>query len=271
MPCFSIKKNIPVLYNHCHANMSYNFKSTDSEEKYIENKKKYGESWYYHDKKIDYTYNSWGYRTKEFKKLKKDYILTFGCSFTEGNGLSTEDLWVNLLANKLGYDSFNLASEATGIDFQFYNTVLFSNFLSKNGKLPKAVIYQWPFETRSGFFMHRKDIINFDTFSHHYEIGDESKLYDDYYKWYSQSFITDGAEKYKHTNIYITACNNLWKSMNIPVINWTYEKNILPKNSFVKIHTILDKSKIYARDCCHNGHLGQQKVAENLYNILQKI
>jgi len=46
-----------------------------------------------YDKPISYNFNSKGYRTKEIEDLQKDFILTFGCSYTQGIGLAKEDMW----------------------------------------------------------------------------------------------------------------------------------------------------------------------------------
>ena len=89
---------------------------------------------YYYNKKIEYKYNSWGYRTKEFKDLEDDYILIFGCSFTEGIGLYYDDMWATKLSKELKLDVFNIGMGGTGVDFQFYNTTLIHNHIIKNNK-----------------------------------------------------------------------------------------------------------------------------------------
>ena len=119
-----ISENCPVIENILQSNKTMDFNSTDNQDLYIENKKKLGNEWYYYDKKIEYKYNSWGYRCKEFDDLNDDYILIFGCSFTEGIGLGRSDMWTTKLGKKTGLDIFNLGMGGTGVDFQFYNTTL---------------------------------------------------------------------------------------------------------------------------------------------------
>ena len=101
-------KDIPVIHLPLKSNKVLKFTQTDSEEKFYQNREKFGVDWYYYDKQIDYKYNSWGYRTKEFSELNDDYILVFGCSFTEGIGLNYDDTWASKLGKKLNLDVFNL-------------------------------------------------------------------------------------------------------------------------------------------------------------------
>lgn len=75
-----ISKNVPVIQNIAQSNKTFKFSSTDNEESFLVNKKILGEEWEYFNKEIEYNYNSWGYRTKEFDQLKDDYMIVFGLS-----------------------------------------------------------------------------------------------------------------------------------------------------------------------------------------------
>jgi hypothetical protein len=96
-----ISKECPIIENVIQSNKTMDFNISDDEKMYLKNKKELGKEWYYYDKKIEYKYNSWGYRTKEFDDVNEDYILTFGCSFTEGIGLDYNDMWSTKLSKKL--------------------------------------------------------------------------------------------------------------------------------------------------------------------------
>jgi hypothetical protein len=130
--------------NYGLTNKKLYFHSTDYEELYLKNKKEKGPDWYYYDNEIEYKFNSWGYRAKEFDDLDDDYLLTFGCSYTEGVGLHYDDMWSTKLSKTLDLDIFNLGAGGTSPDFQMYNTILFFNHVLKLNKLPKLVVYQWP-------------------------------------------------------------------------------------------------------------------------------
>jgi hypothetical protein len=276
--CHRISRNSPIIEAQCQSNKILYFTSTDTEILFELNKKTQGEEWIYHNKKIEYKYNSWGYRTKEFTELSDDYILTFGCSFTEGIGLHYDDMWSTKLGKKLNLDVFNLGMGASGVDYQFYNTILFQNFILEKKKLPKLVVYQWPMSFRtSAFFKLKEDnktdlIMEF--FSPHFiEETGKKKVLNSFYDWFKDGFVNDGGDSVKQNYLYTMLCNNIWKSLNIPVINWTYDEDFENLNDEIfnlnfQIHRIYDDTMIRGRDLMHNGHLAQDlvvnKIIENL-------
>ncbi len=271
-----ISENCPIIENILQSNKTMEFNSTDNQDLYIENKKKLGNEWYYYDKKIEYKYNSWGYRCKEFDDLNDDYILTFGCSFTEGIGLDCSDMWTNKLGKKTGLDIFNLGMGGTGVDFQFYNTTLIHNYILKKNKLPKLVIYQWPFEHRTTYLFKEsivdKEVIGLLPFS----VSHESENVHYFEKWYSHGFIENEGELIKQSNIYPMVCNNIWKSMGIDVINWTWETDFTMKNkdmfsNNINLYNIIDTTNYTARDCTHNGHLSQDLVVDFLLDKISSL
>lgn len=259
----------PIIENIAQCNKTMEFNVSDDEKSYSNNKKKLGKEWYYHDKKIEYKYNSWGYRTKEFDDLNNDYILTLGCSFTEGIGLDYDDMWSTKLSKKLNLDVFNMGMGGTGVDFQFYNTTLIHNHILKKNKPPKYVIYQWPFEHRTTYSFKEsipnREIVSLIPFS----TSHESENVEYFKKWYIHGFIENEGELIKQSNIYPMVCNNIWRSMGIEVINWTWERDFtMMKNEIfdnnVKLHHIVDTTNYTARDCSHNGHLSQDLVVDFL-------
>jgi len=110
MSVFRITNEAPIIKNFGLSNQKQYFHSTDYEELYQKNRKDKGPNWYYYDSKIEYKFNSWGYRTKEFDELDEDYLLTFGCSYTEGIGLHYDDTWPIKLSKALKLDIFNLGT-----------------------------------------------------------------------------------------------------------------------------------------------------------------
>jgi hypothetical protein len=264
-----ISNYCPIIENIAQCNKTMEFNVSDNEKMYLNNKKKLGKEWYYYDKKIEYKYNSWGYRTKEFDNLNDDYILTLGCSFTEGIGLDYDDMWSTKLSKKLNLDVFNMGMGGTGVDFQFYNTTLIHNHILKKNKPPKLVIYQWPFEHRTTYSFKEsipnREIISLIPFS----TSHESENIEYFKKWYVHGFIENEGELIKQSNIYPMACNNIWRSMGIEVINWSWEEDFtMKKNEIfynnVELHHIIDTTNYTARDCSHNGHLSQDLVVDLL-------
>jgi len=119
---------------------------SDSVSRFIENKKKFGENWYYYDNKIEYTYNASGHRCKNIDDIDLDnYILTIGCSNTEGIGVHLEDSYPFILANLLNCDYYNLGLGGCGLDLVLHNLVV---WFSTVERLPKYVVIQGPSKTR---------------------------------------------------------------------------------------------------------------------------
>lgn len=65
--------------------------------------------------KIQYKFNSYGYRCEEFNNQE---ILTLGCSQTEGHGLPIDLTWPYLLSKKMNKDYINLAKGGEGAQAQ---------------------------------------------------------------------------------------------------------------------------------------------------------
>lgn len=269
-----LNKNTPIIQINYLVNTTKYFHSTDSQEKFLENKKLLGEDWYYYDVEIEYKYNSWGYRTKNFEDLYDDYIVTFGCSFTEGIGLEYKDIWPIKLGEKLNLDVFNLGMGGTGIDFQFYNTMLLHQFLiNNNKKLPKLVVYQWPHSTRVSAPFFKDDMLYFEFYSPHCKKHEGSNPYNDFIEWYYMGFVNNCGQQIFNSSLMINFANNVWKSLNVPVLNYTWENFNFKDTNSINLNVDLPifddyKRDIKARDCSHSGRFTQDVIVENLTNIL---
>jgi hypothetical protein len=276
MSTFRITNECPIIINYGLTNKKLYFHSTDYEELYLKNKKEKGPDWYYYDNEIEYKYNSWGYRTKEFDDLDKDYLLTFGCSYTEGIGLHYEDMWSTKLSKVLNLDIFNLGSGGNGADFQMYNTILFFNYVLKLNKLPKLVVYQWPEKHRSTFAFKSKEYSEIELQQFSGAIPEEwyPKNSLKYGSWYFYSYLENRGELIKNTNIHPMTVDALWKSAGVKVLHWTYSydfemmhKEFFISNNVDLIH-VIDDSNTKARDCSHNGKESQDIIIKYLLKKL---
>jgi hypothetical protein len=269
-----LNKKVPVVHVTEKSNKILDFTQVDSEDNFNLTKEKLGKDWYYYDKDIEYKYNSWGYRSKEFSDLNDDYILVFGCSFTEGIGLHYDDMWSTKLAKSLNMDVFNLSIGGSGPDVVLYNTILFHNLVLKSGKLPKYVIYQWTFENRTSYmFYHEDNLINLETFSASYPKEAYPENYKKYIDWYNEGFLVNEGELIKQSNVSTLVSHNLWKTIGIPVYHWTWKNDFNMKkfelfHNSVEVDQIEDCFEIKGRDGSHNGHLSQNIVVNK---ILEKI
>jgi hypothetical protein len=127
-------------------NQSLRFSGSDKEKTFSDNLKKLADDWHYRTAEVTYNHNSLGHRSVEPKNLNLDnYILFTGCSHTEGIGLELEKTYPYLVADTLGCDYYSLALGGSGIDAMMYNL---SVWLGKVKERPKAIVVQWPDESR---------------------------------------------------------------------------------------------------------------------------
>jgi hypothetical protein len=240
------------------ANSTLNFYSTDDEESYIKNNKSKGRSWNYYNSSIEYKFNSLGYRTKEISNLAKNFLLTFGCSYSEGVGLHQNEIWTNYLAKDLNLDLYNHAKQATGVDIQFYNAMLWK---INNFPIPKLVVVQWPNKYRKSFGLQKTDHI----FLTDYE---DSSGIDE--KWWKKRYIQDTGELEINLFFWIESFNNLWKMLGVPVLNFTWDDDVaehLIKSQYQN-HFIPINNKDKARDLQHDGPGWHFETAEKIKRLL---
>ena len=100
---------------------------------YEDRVKQRGEEWYYHPSKIEnqplYQYNDYGHRSQynlkdlSTRKLIDGYGfgIAFGCSFTEGIGLATKDIYHQVLGEMMRMPVYNCGLGACGNDVSFWN------------------------------------------------------------------------------------------------------------------------------------------------------
>jgi hypothetical protein len=230
------------------------------------------DKWYYTNKKIKYSHNEYGYRADMLSSINdSDYLLTFGCSYTYGNGLFYEDTYAYKLSDKLNLKNINLAIPGSSIKIQEYNTNLFINSFS-NVRLPKYVIYQYPHDYR----------VSLSKFNGEYlDIVTQTAMTDDYgnEEYIKKYFIENSGEKYLQDLLVPLYLNNIWKTYNIPVFHITFcdynqeYKSIFQDFEIISIndnesHQSHDGDYDYlynlARDLSHNGI----KFHDKVYNVL---
>lgn len=144
---FKIYDDRFIGYSQYHTNEE--FTGSDSEDLFQSNLKVMPANWYYRNNPVSYKRNSWGHRCKDIKDLdKNNYILSVGCSFTEGVGLEQEKTYTHVLAEKLNCDYYSLGLGGGGVDAMLHNLTMWITTIPEK---PKLVIVQWPYWGR---FMH---------------------------------------------------------------------------------------------------------------------
>ncbi len=132
-----------LLFRADSAGQIFKWNSTDSEYHYNKNKSKIDS--HYTADNVTYTYNDMGYRTINFNKLPKQFVLAFGCSYTEGVGVTDTETWPAYLERAIECAVINLGMGGTGMHFQLLNA---TQWIKNKMPLPKAVVLQIPEVTR---------------------------------------------------------------------------------------------------------------------------
>ena len=259
-------KDHPLLYFPGKAGKSLHWYCGDDKENYKEHNK---EGWHYHNTadKLEYNFNSLGYRTKELTGLNHDYILVFGCSYTEGVGLYEEEIWCNKIAQMYGLDVINLAKAGTGPDIIALNTHL---FVKNKIVLPKCVLIQWPQSSRKSFAYIEKTLfhgsqirledrnINFtsDGTEEKYEMMDSN--------WYHKRWAHEQGQMNYENLYHLNSVNNIWNALGVPVHNWTFQSDFKTKYDKDMVQTVKTKMTGRARDMAHDGYDIHDQVVEQI-------
>lgn len=203
--------------------------------------------WHFIQTPCTYTYNSLGHRSKEIEEVDLDnYILTLGCSHTEGVGIEEEKRYTPLLANKLKCDYYNMGVGGTGMDVVVHNLVTWFAVIPKK---PKLVVIQWPEFTR----------ILTGTDSKHLQPRGLWNGNEDYKKFISLGIDLEYFEAKKILN------DSLAKAVvkDIPLVYFGLQR-IIPFNDDTIIRPMVDK----ARDMGHPGNKSNQLFADSIYDHL---
>ena len=246
-----------LVFNE-HARQTVGFYSTDDKDIYDQNIKKMGNEWKYYNSNIEYKFNSVGYRTKELSELSDKFLLTFGCSYTEGVGLHQNEIWTDQISKFLNLDLYNHAKQSAGMDIQYYNAMLWA--MSKKPK-PELVIVQWPDKARRSFAYRKADNISLQDRSY-------TKSVDG--KWWGRRYIQDTGEMELNVLFWFESFNNLWKLEGVPVLNFTWDHDLEQDlvRSRYQIHRIKPKMNDKARDCQHDGPRFHKSTAEKIESLL---
>jgi len=245
----------PLLCDTDRANQTLKWYSADSEKKFLKQPLEFQKQFEY---EIEYKFNKYGHRTKNIEDLNDDFLLTFGCSYTEGIGLCEDQIWNHTLKTHLNLDLYNCAKGATGMDIQYYNTTLWK---TNKLPLPKLVIVQWPQKSRKMFASTEQKFLEFNDMS-------ETPTHDG--RWWGKRYIVDTAEMSFNNFIWFENFNNIWESLGVPVFNWTWDDDIEQEViiSSRKLWFVSPDIKDRARDFDHDGPGFHSDTAERLIKII---
>jgi len=224
----------------------------------------------YLDIPIKYCYNSKGYRDcKEFEEYEDgNFILVFGCSYTEGVGLHSEDIWHYHIGKELGLDVVNLGVSGTGCDFQVVNTM---QWLKKYSK-PKFVFYQWPGKDRKYFIVGEDEVRTSipaqweDAESDYVDLPSNVKYpakQDS--RWYGKRYLSWPNMCHWDYYLNVNICDQLWKGYGINPIHWTW-KDDAPETQLDNMEYVYTGGieSSMARDMAHPGREIHSAVYQQL-------
>lgn len=285
-----------LLFRPDSAGKTMLWNSTDSEYHYNKNKAKIDS--HYSATSVTYTYNDMGYRAINFGELDNDFVLCFGCSYTEGIGVTDSETWPAMLENLVETQCINLGQGGTGMHFQLINA---TQWIKNRMPMPKAVILQLPEVTRSpNAYVRWNQYNQYSEYKakgkadvHNYpedyssifvagttpstEPGDiqDRHLYN---KWrdYRNSFpdqFAEGDEYHQNqditpwfmTSALATTFQTMWNAAGVPVLQMTYDDDgdiiYNPANVF---RITGEFKKDYGRDLSHEGYLTHRALTEAL-------
>lgn len=270
-----LNASVPILYRRVNVQSPVKFWSTDDSFKFKKNSK--NPQWPWHDRELDYRFNSWGYRTVEYADLGEDFILTLGCSNTEGIGICEEDRWSNRLASALGCELYCAGLYGQGSDTVARQSVLWSKRL----RLPRAVYIQWPSVTRKTFASLSRPLKNRRAWQSltstpiHFTVESNWNTVDGV--WFMKRYTAEEGEMVVNFWQNVELADLAWRSVGVPVIHFTWE----PENmryldfcsvSMIDLHDYLtaedyDFARDYYKGMGHQGTRFNHRVAETLYDL----
>tara|TARA_B110000503_G_scaffold140662_1_gene232125 strand:+ start:469 stop:1260 length:792 start_codon:yes stop_codon:yes gene_type:complete len=210
---------------------------------------------------ITYNFNSLGYRTIELENIDNtDFVLTFGCSYTEGVGLHTHQIWNHYIKEYTNYQLFNAAKEATGIDVQTYNSMCWIQSLLP---MPKLVVIQWPHKSRKSFATKTEEGVAL--------IDNCENLSTRDGVWWTKRYIVDESEMNLNVLMQFELANYAWAKHNVPVLNFSWDEDLEPVliNSKFKLHYMPYGNSDRARDGIHDGPISHLKTANHIIELLK--
>lgn len=129
------------------------FSGTDTEDLLKHNLKTQPIDWYYRHASVNYTLNSRGYRTDEFKTIDwANSIVIFGCSNVFGVGVDDQYTMAVQLSKLVNKPVINMGVGGSSITFALHNAII----LGAGYPTPFAVVNLWTDHARTVYYHNRR-------------------------------------------------------------------------------------------------------------------
>jgi len=145
------KKSYPFIVNRSlttyvpnNNEITDQFQTTDSYDRFHENLRKSPPDWIYRRKNVTYDVNSLGYRAPEFSSIRdwKNAIPIFGCSCVFGTGLANEDTISERINFMTGYQTINFGYPGGSNELILNNIINLLEFVPED-EFPRNLIIGW--------------------------------------------------------------------------------------------------------------------------------
>ena len=202
--------------NHCPPDTILEFSGTDSWHKYSKNLRRKPKGWIYRNKKIFYSNNEQGFRTKPFAEVDwQNSIVMFGCSMVYGIGLAEEDTLPIVLENILGIPVINMGIPAGAVDVACWNSLV----LHENDIIPRAIIQLWSgpdrystLDKKEGSSLIHSYVANHGGYDYKYywhrnselHIRSDRALWKNKVPYYEASFMDTTAEQFRIPQMHVS-------------------------------------------------------------------
>lgn len=285
-----------LLFRTDTADQTWLWNSTDSEYHYNKNKSKIDS--YYSETNVVYTYNDLGYRTINFNELTDEFILCFGCSYTEGVGVTDTDTWPAMLESEVNMPCINLGIGGSGMHTQLINA---TQWIKNKMTLPKGVVLQVPEVTRTpNAFLghniyaqtgennntgveHSRIYMTGTTPSNRPGVETDENIYNswkDYLRTFPDTFEHDAPEYHQRQDItpwflssqLATVFQLLWNNLGVPVFIMTYDDDgDIVYNPFNVFRITGEFNLDYARDLCHQGPKTHKALIKHIAPVIREM
>jgi hypothetical protein len=248
-------KSIEELKNN-DSRTIWKYCGSDNEDLFKKNIKKCPLDWYYHTNEVNYTLNSFGYRTKNFNDVDwKNSIVIFGCSSVQGVGVDDSHTISSFLEQEMNLPVINMGIGGSSNEFHVHNvSVLLNKYPT-----PKAVILKQTSLARFPFYywngIHHRGLWNIS----------ERELKRNRSSIVIRNIISNNIIRNmcESKTTYINCCLDLEHYHSFEFLN-----QFIPNNDIYFLKNEFE-GEDFARDLLHTGRIVNQCTAKRLAEILK--